>query len=93
MGWPPSSSGVCHKIDNEDDPRETSVTSIGGEGGSAGIASLLVDQLLVPSAVTCATRNWYGVERVRPVTVIDFDVDTPSTNVVQVVPLVDFWMV
>ena len=58
MGCPPSSSGVCHKIDIEVDPRETSVTSVGGEGGSAGIASVLVDQMLVPSAVVCAARNW-----------------------------------
>jgi hypothetical protein len=75
------------------DPRDTSVTSIGGEGGSAGITSTDVEYGLVPSAVVCATRNWYGVERVRPVIVIDVDADIPSTSVVQFVPSVEYWMV
>jgi len=47
--------------------------------------SMVLDQGLVPSAVTCATRNWWGMPRVRPVTVIDVEVEVPSLTVVQVV--------
>ena len=73
---------------------EVTAMLIGAAGVTAGMMLVIaVDQLLVPSAVVCATRNWYGVERVRPVTVIVVDVDTPSTNVVQFVPSVEYWMV
>jgi hypothetical protein len=65
---------------------------MGGLGGSAGIESMVLDQGLVPSAVICATRNWWGVPRVRPVTVIDVEVVVPSLKGVQVVPSVEYWM-
>ena len=93
MGCPPLSVGAVH--DNEIDVAVLPVktTLVGTPGVVAGVAVMTLDHSLVPSAVVCAIRNWYGVERVRPVTVIVVDVDTPSLNVVQVVPLVDVWMV
>ena len=39
------------------------------------------------------TRTRYGVPRVSSVMVVVVLVDGPSANVVQVVPLVDVWMV
>ena len=41
---------------------------------------------LVPMALTAATRKMYAVPFVRPVTVADVAVDTPSANVVQEAP-------
>ena len=69
------------------------VMPVGAAGTVAGMIPVSgVDQGLVPSAVTCATRNWWGVPRVRPVTVIEVEVDVPTLKVVQVVPSVEDWM-
>ena len=93
MGCPPS-SGAVHEMVRESAVFVVTVMLVGAAGVTAGMMLVsAVEYGLVPSAVICATRNWYGVPRVRPVTVIDVDVDTSSTNVVQVVPSVEYWMV
>ena len=47
----------------------------------------------VPIVLTAATLNTYAVPLVRPVTVTEVDVDTPSENVVQLEPLsLEYWI-
>ena len=94
MGRPPLSVGAVHESEIVVAVLPVKTTLVGAAGATAGMMLVSgVDQLLVPSAVVCATRNWYGIERVRPVTVIVVDVDTPSLNVVQFVPSVEYWIV
>ena len=50
-----------------------------------------VEYELVPSIVVWATRNWQLVARSRFVTVASSNVDLPSLNVVQSIPLVEYW--
>jgi hypothetical protein len=69
------------------------VMLVGEAGAVAGMAVTVLDQSLVPSAVLWETRNWEGMPRVRPVTVINVEAEMPSLKVVQVVPSVEYWMV
>ena len=72
------SVGAVH--DNEIDVAVLPVktTLVGAAGVVAGVAVTMLDQPLVPSTVVCAIRNWYGVERMSPVTVAMVLVVVPS---------------
>ena len=92
MGDPPS-SGAFQVMVRLVAVLVVRVMLVGAAGVVAGVMPVSgVDQGLVPSAVICATRNWWGMPRVRPVTVIDVLVEVPSVKVVQVVPSVEDWM-
>ena len=48
---------------------------------------------LVPIVFTAATLNTYANPFVKPVTVTEVEVDTPSENVVKVEPLsLEYWI-
>ena len=58
MGCPPS-SGAVHEMVRVVAVFEVRVMLVGAAGVTAGMMLVsAVDQLLVPSAVICATRNW-----------------------------------
>ena len=93
MGCPPS-SGAVHEMVSVVAVFDVTVMLVGAAGVVAGMMLVsAVEYGLVPSAVICAARNRYGVERASPVTVIDLDAETPSVNVVQFVPSVEYWTV
>ena len=73
------------------DAAAVSATTIGlgGEGTVAGVTEDDVAVAPVPKAFVALTRNVYAVPFVRPVTVAEAAVDTPSVNVVHVVPELD----
>jgi hypothetical protein len=56
---------------------------------AVGVAVVVDEYVPVPALFTPATRNWYEVPFVRPVTVAFKAVDVPSANVVHVDPLFD----
>ena len=79
IGWPPLSVGAVHESEIVVAVLPAKTTLVGAAGATAGMMLVSgVDQSLVPSAVVCATRNWYGVERVSPVMVAVVLIDVPS---------------
>jgi hypothetical protein len=57
-GCPPS-SGAVHEMVSEFAVLDVTAMLVGAAGTVAGMMLAgVVDQLLVPSAVVCATRNW-----------------------------------
>ena len=64
-------------------------TGLGGEGTVAGVTEDDVADAPVPKAFVALTRNVYASPFVRPVTVAESTTDTPSANVVHVVPELD----
>ena len=83
---PPLLTGALHV-------RETCVlpavpaTDVGAPGGAAGVTEPdAVETVPVPATFDALTLNVYGVPFVKPVTVAEVAVATPSTNTVYVVP-------
>ena len=62
---------------------------VGAEGLIATNEENDVDQAPSPKSLIAATRNWYVVPRVRPVTVADVLVEFPSEKLLQVEPFVE----
>jgi hypothetical protein len=57
MGCPPSSVGAVHEMVRLVAVLEIKMTFVGAAGVVVGVAVIVLDQLLVPSAVVWATRN------------------------------------
>ncbi len=53
------------------------------DGVVEGVAAATAELGPVPAAFTAATRKWYVVPLVSPLTVADVAVDTPSVTVVK----------
>ena len=89
---PPSLVGAVHVTDTEAFPAVPD-TFVGVPGVVRGVTGPDMPQFaLGPAELTKLTRNVYGVPFVKPVTVALVAVDTPSTKVVQVVPLEEYWI-
>ena len=65
-------------------------TLVGVPGVVTGVtAAETVDVAPVPAVLDALTRNVYAVPFVKPVTVVEAEVDVPSANTVYVEPSVD----
>ena len=86
MALPPVDDGEDHVRLTWLLPR-VPATPVGVPGVVNGVIAFVTsDHAPVPAAFTAATLNVYPVPLVRPVTVVDRAVDTPSANVDQLVP-------
>ena len=89
MAFPPSLAGALQVRETSEFPAVPD-TELGASGVFAGVTlPLLLLKLPVPTSFTAATLKMYAVPFESPVTVADVDVEVPSANGVQVVPLSD----
>ena len=85
----PPLDGAVHVSEREPLPGVT-VRPVGADGAERGVTDAeLIEYEPVPTELTAATRNTYGVPFVSPVTVAVALDETPSLKVVHEVPLFD----
>jgi len=89
----PPLDGAVHDTDNDPLPGVTE-RFVGADGAERGVTDAeLIEYEPVPTELTAATRNTYGVPFVSPVTVAVALEETPSLKVVHEVPLfVESWI-
>ncbi len=84
---PPSEPGAVKPTVAVVDPVAVATPIVGAPGTVRGVtAAETVEDGPVPAALVALTRNVYDVPFVKPVTVADADVQTPSLNVDQIAP-------
>ncbi len=86
MGLPPVDAGSIHESERPESSGSV-VSPVGEDGAVRGVAEAGgSDHWLGPAPFIALTRSKYEAPFVRPVTVVEVVVDTPSPKVIQLAP-------
>jgi hypothetical protein len=85
IALPPFEPGVKETEADPSPPIAVPIVGAAGAVGAAGVAVAVELGVLVPTALIALTRKLYDNAFVKPVTVVEVEVEVPSEKVVQVV--------